>query len=80
MVGHFCHLNSQRPEARGWRGGSVLKSTGCFSRGPEFKSQYTHGSSQLSATPVPGNISNTLTPTCKQNTSAHKMKIIKEET
>lgn len=80
MVGHSCHLNSQRPKARGWRAGSGVKSTGCPSRGPVFKPQYTHGSSQLSVTPVPGTLSKTLTPTCKQNTSAHKMKIIKKET
>jgi hypothetical protein len=38
----------------GWRDGSVVKSTGCSSRGPRFNSQHLHGSSQLSATPVPG--------------------------
>jgi len=26
-------------DSRGWRDGSVVKSTGCFSRGPEFSSQ-----------------------------------------
>jgi len=31
-----------------WRDGSVVKSTGCSSRGPEFKSQQTHGGSQPS--------------------------------
>ena len=36
----------------GWRDGSVVKRTGCSSRGP--KVQYPYGSSQLSATPVPG--------------------------
>jgi hypothetical protein len=29
-----------------WRDGSVLKSTGCSSRGPEFSSQQPHGGSQ----------------------------------
>jgi len=32
----------------GWRGGSVVKSTDCSSRGPEFKSQQPHGGSQPS--------------------------------
>jgi hypothetical protein len=30
----------------GWRGGSVVKSTDCSSRGPEFNSQQPHGGSQ----------------------------------
>jgi hypothetical protein len=30
------------------RDGSVVKSTGCSSRGPEFKSQQPHGGSQPS--------------------------------
>jgi len=30
----------------GWRGGSVVKSNDCSSRGPEFKSQQPHGGSQ----------------------------------
>jgi hypothetical protein len=32
----------------GWRDGSVVKSTGCSSRGPEFNSQESHGGSQAS--------------------------------
>jgi len=32
----------------GWRDGSVVKSTNCSSRGPEFKSQQPHGGSQPS--------------------------------
>jgi hypothetical protein len=32
----------------GWPYGSEIKSTGCFSRGLGFNSQYLHGSSQLS--------------------------------
>ena len=31
-----------------WRDGSAVKSIDCSSRGPEFKSQQTHGSSQPS--------------------------------
>jgi hypothetical protein len=33
---------------RGWRDGSVVKSTDCSSRGPEFNSQQPHGGSQPS--------------------------------
>ena len=33
-------------EGRGRRDGSVVKSTVCSSRGPEFKSQQPHGGSQ----------------------------------
>jgi hypothetical protein len=32
----------------GWRDGSEVKSTDCYSRGPEFNSQQPHGSSQPS--------------------------------
>lgn len=32
----------------GWRGGIVVKSSGCSSRGPEINSQHPYGSSQLS--------------------------------
>ncbi|MDS4065654.1 hypothetical protein, partial [Enterococcus faecalis] len=43
----------QSPPARimyfgGWRDGSVVKSTDCSSRGPEFNSQQPHGGSQPS--------------------------------
>jgi hypothetical protein len=31
-----------------WSDGSVVKSTECFSKGPEFKSQQLHGGSQSS--------------------------------
>jgi hypothetical protein len=34
----------------GWWDGSVVKSTDCFSEGPEFKSQQPHGGSQTSVT------------------------------
>jgi hypothetical protein len=33
---------------RGWNDGLAVKSTGCFSRGPEFNSQQPHGGSQPS--------------------------------
>ena len=33
----------------GWRGGSVVKSTDCSSRGPEFNSQQTHGEGEKEA-------------------------------
>jgi hypothetical protein len=40
----------------GWRDDSMAKSSGCSSRGPRFNSQHPHGSSKLSATPIPGNL------------------------
>jgi hypothetical protein len=38
----------QKIKFRGWRDGSVGKSTDCSSKGPEFKSQQSHGGSQTS--------------------------------
>jgi len=38
----------KKKEIGGWRDGSVVKSTDCSSRGPEFKSQQPHGGSQPS--------------------------------
>jgi hypothetical protein len=32
----------------GWRDGTVVKSTGCSSKGPEFNSQQPYGGLQLS--------------------------------
>lgn len=40
---------------RGWRDGSVLKSSGCSSR-PRFNSQHPHGSLQQSITAFPGDL------------------------
>lgn len=58
-----------------------LKRTGCSCRGPEFNSQHSHGSSQLSVTLVP----EYLTPSHRhkdihggKNTKAHEMKINKK--
>jgi hypothetical protein len=43
------YLNGKKEgEKRGWRDGSVGKSTDCSSKGPEFKSQQPHGGSQPS--------------------------------
>jgi hypothetical protein len=38
----------QNKTKHGWRDGSAVKSTDCFSEGPEFKSQQPHGGSQPS--------------------------------
>jgi hypothetical protein len=38
---HFKHAVPLK-EIQGWRDGSVVKSTDCSSRGPEFKSQQPH--------------------------------------
>jgi hypothetical protein len=37
-----------REKNRGWKSGSVVKSTDCSSRDPEFNSQQPHGGSQPS--------------------------------
>jgi hypothetical protein len=37
-----------KTKTKGWRGGSVVKSTDCSSRGPEFISQQPCGGSQPS--------------------------------
>jgi hypothetical protein len=37
-----------RPYNWGWRDGSMVKSTDCSSKGPEFKFQQPHGGSQPS--------------------------------
>ena len=39
---------SIRMKKMGWRGSSVVKSTDCSFRGPEFNSQQPHGGSQPS--------------------------------
>jgi hypothetical protein len=41
-------LSFKNLSARGWRDGSVVKSTGFSFRGLEFKSQQPHGGSQPS--------------------------------
>jgi hypothetical protein len=41
----------------------VVKSTGCFFKGPGFNSQDLHGSSQFSVIPVPGNLTHRHTDT-----------------
>jgi hypothetical protein len=39
---------NKKQKTRGWRDGSVVKSTDCSSEGPEFKSQQPHSGSQPS--------------------------------
>ena len=36
----------KKAKQRGWRDGSMVKSTDCSSKGSEFKSQQPHGGSQ----------------------------------
>ena len=43
--------SSKKAKTWDWRDGSAVEGTGSSSRGPGFKSQYPHGSSQLSVTP-----------------------------
>jgi hypothetical protein len=44
----FASLLHRNPELRGWRDGSVVKSTGCSFEGHEFNSQKSLGGSQPS--------------------------------
>jgi hypothetical protein len=43
-------INNLKNTIRGWRDGSVVKSTDCSAKGPEFKSQQPHGGLQPSIT------------------------------
>jgi hypothetical protein len=45
-----------KKDEKGWRDGSVVKSTGCFSRRPGFSSQLPHSCSQPSITPISGDL------------------------
>lgn len=60
-----------------WRDDSVVKSTDCSFKGPEFNSQHRQGSSQLLETPVPGGLISSHKHACRQNTNAYKIKINK---
>jgi hypothetical protein len=46
----------------------------CSPKRLRFNSQHPHGSSQLSITPVPGDLTPSHRQTCKQNTNAYKIK------
>lgn len=73
----FCNcVYTWIESTQGWGWTSVIKYTGCPCRGPRFKSQYPHGGSQLSVTPVSGNLTPSSDPlghqahiwcSCKQN-------------
>ena len=43
-----CLKTCLKKEGEGWRDGSVIKSTDCSSKGPEFNSHQPHGGSQPS--------------------------------
>jgi hypothetical protein len=48
MLSHFSSSlpkKSKETLIKGWRDGSVVKSTDCSSRGPEFNPQQPHGGS-----------------------------------
>jgi hypothetical protein len=71
----------------GWRDRSLIKNAGCFCRRPRFKSQQSHGCSQPSEAPVPGDPTPSLAsmsnrPPCgtytymQQNTHIQKIKEI----
>jgi hypothetical protein len=50
QAGHYVHKvkNCKENKVSGWRDGSVVKSTDCSFRGPEFSFQQPHGGSQPS--------------------------------
>jgi hypothetical protein len=47
-LSRLINPGDQECHKEGWRDGSVVKSTECSSKGPEFKSQEPHGGSQPS--------------------------------
>jgi hypothetical protein len=59
---------------RGWRDGSVVRSTDCSSRGPTCNSQHSHGSSHLFVTAVAGDLTSSHRGACRKNTDAHEKK------
>ena len=71
------HIRRNKSEVRD---GSVVKSTGWSSRGAGFNPQHTQRSLQLFATPVPETPTSSHRHTCRQNTNAHEIKIIKKRT
>jgi hypothetical protein len=51
VLSHICFKRMPGGSGGGvmsWRDGSEVKSTDCFSRGPEFNSQQQHGGSRSS--------------------------------
>lgn len=53
----------------------MVKSIGFSFRGPRFKSQHPHGSSQSSVTPVLGDMTPSHRHACRSNTNAHKKRL-----
>jgi hypothetical protein len=49
-----------------------LRILAALPKGPGFNSQYPHGSSQLSVTSFPGDLTPSHGYECRQNTNAHK--------
>jgi len=48
MIQSTDHMKLKKKDNWYWRDGSAIKSTGCSSKGPKFKSQQPHGGSQPS--------------------------------
>jgi hypothetical protein len=48
------HFLKKLPKTRDWRNGSTIEALAAA--GPEFSSQYPHGSSQPPLSPVPGDL------------------------
>jgi hypothetical protein len=65
-------LNHLKHKTKGWRDGSVVKSTGCSSRGAWFSSQQPHNVLQLYVTPIPEDLATSHKDTWRQNMKVHK--------
>jgi hypothetical protein len=68
-----CGVDFEVSKAGAERDGSVVKTTDCSSKGPEFNSQHPHGNTTV--TPVPEDPTPSHRHTCRQNTDAHEIKI-----
>ena len=66
-------MTEQQHDSRGDRDGSVVKSTGCSSRGPGFDSQHLYGTSEQPVTPILGD--QTLDSTKYTNDTQIKMQV-----
>ena len=68
-------VSKSKIKMEGWRDVSEVKNTDCSCRGLGFNSQYPHGTTQLSVTPVPGDPTLSHRHACRQNTNAYEIKI-----
>lgn len=57
------------------RARAMARRLSCFSRGPRFDSQNSHGSSYLPKPPVSGDPTPSYRHTCGQNTNVHEIRV-----